>query len=56
MGIENLPFDGFTPILSIANFQRGDYKIWVSMKDKNNKLINFMNFFFVISPEKNKKN
>ncbi|KAL7023376.1 hypothetical protein ACKWTF_012575 [Chironomus riparius] len=55
IGVENLPFDGLVPLLSIANFQRGDYKMWVTVRDRNDKLINFINILMAVSPEKNKK-
>ncbi|CAG9807527.1 unnamed protein product [Chironomus riparius] len=35
MGIENFPFETMLPMLSIANFQRGDYKMWTYLRDKN---------------------
>ena len=55
LGIVNFSFENMLPMLSIANFQRGDYKMWAYLRDKDNKFINYMVFLFAISPEKNNK-
>lgn len=55
MGVESFPIDNVMPMLSMINFQRGDYKLWVQSRDKKNKLINYIRLTFAISAAKLRK-
>ena len=53
-GLKNFAFDANTPLLTIANFQRGEYKSALYSKDKKGKLIIYVNIYFSIYQKRKK--
>ena len=51
-GLKNFPFDANTPLLTIANFQRGEYKSALYSKDKKGNLVIYVNIYFSISQKR----
>ena len=52
LGIENLPLEVHTAILAVVNFQRGDYKSILDIRDKKGKLIVYFNCYLSVSQKK----
>lgn len=55
LGLENLPLDVFVSVLGLVNFQRGDYKSILDLRDKKGKLICYFNFYWSISQKRTSK-
>ena len=54
-GLENFPFDANIPVLSMINFQRGEYKSSMYTKDKRGKLIIYVDFLLTVSQKRASK-
>jgi len=54
-GVENFIVDPQSPILGLVNFQRGDYKSSVYIRDKQNQMIFYSHSFYSISLKKARK-
>ena len=52
IGIENLPLEVFTRVFAVANFQRGDYKIEIDVRDNKKKVIIHADNYFTVSQRK----
>jgi hypothetical protein len=52
LGVENLPLEVHSALLTVANFQRGDYKSVLEIRDKKKKLIMFANGLVTVSQKK----
>lgn len=52
VGIENLPLEIFARVFAVANFQKGDYKATINVRDINDKLIIQVNSYMSISQKK----
>lgn len=56
IGAENFTLNSASPILSVINFQRGDYKAIFFMRDKKNNLIFYLHCYVSINQKKAQKN
>jgi hypothetical protein len=52
IGVQNFILEYTSPILTVVNFQRGDYKALFFMRDKKNNLIFYFHSFISINQKK----
>lgn len=52
VSIENLPLEIFTTVFAVANFQKGDYKTVIDVRDNKEQSIIHVNSFMSISQKK----
>ena len=55
VGAENFLLDSTSPILTVVNFQRGDYKALFFMRDRKNNLIFYLHCYISINQKKAQK-
>ena len=56
IGLENLPLDVFDALFAVVNFQRGDYKVILDIRNEKGKLIIFANTYVSVSQKRSPKN
>ncbi|KAL7023378.1 hypothetical protein ACKWTF_012577 [Chironomus riparius] len=56
IGIENFPLEVHTAVLAVVNFQRGDYKSILDIRDRKGNLIVYFNCYLSVSQRKNPRN
>lgn len=55
IGVDNYTLNPQTPLLTIANFQRGDYKQTLYIRDKHNRMIFYLHTYYAVSLKKGQK-
>lgn len=56
LGIESFPLNSHSAVMTVVNFQRGDYKSVLEMRDKKGRLIVFVHCYLSVSPKRPHKN
>ena len=55
LGVENAPVDALSPLLTVMNFQLGDYKTVTAIRDRKGKLIFYINVYLSLSRKRIQK-
>ncbi|KAL7023377.1 hypothetical protein ACKWTF_012576 [Chironomus riparius] len=55
IGLENLPLDVLSKVFAVVNFQRGDYKAVIDVRDDNENLIIHVDNYLTVSQKKTPK-